>query len=43
MAAAAGMVVQPWWSFPYGVFGRHSGGVPVWLLTIYLVCCGSIA
>jgi drug/metabolite transporter (DMT)-like permease len=43
VSAMAGAVVQPWWSFPYRIFGTDSGGVPVWLLTLYLICGGSIA
>lgn len=42
-AALAGALVRPWWSFPYGILTRTSGGYPVWLLTVYLVGCGSIA
>jgi drug/metabolite transporter (DMT)-like permease len=42
-SALAGSLVRPWWSFPYRILGTQSGGVPVWLLTLYLVCCGSIA
>ncbi|MBO0871484.1 MAG: EamA family transporter [Micromonosporaceae bacterium] len=43
VAAVAGSLVRPWWSFPYHVFVTSSGGVPVWLLALYLVCGGSIA
>lgn len=43
VSALAGMVVRPWWGFPFRIFGAHSGGVPVWLLVLYLVCLGSIA
>jgi drug/metabolite transporter (DMT)-like permease len=42
VAAIAGAVVQPWWSFPIGVLTQHSGGVPVWLLCLYVVVFGSI-
>jgi drug/metabolite transporter (DMT)-like permease len=37
MAALASAVVQPWWTFPYGLLGR------TWPLVLYLVCAGSIA
>lgn len=43
VSAVAGMVVRPWWSFPYRIFAWHSAGVPVWLLTVYFICGGSIA
>jgi drug/metabolite transporter (DMT)-like permease len=43
VAAVAGMLVRPWWSFPYGLFARRSDGVPIALLALYLICCGSIA
>jgi drug/metabolite transporter (DMT)-like permease len=43
VSALAGMVVRPWWSFPYKIFGRSSGGVPLWLLTVYFIGGGSIA
>lgn len=43
VSALAGMIVRPWWTFPYRIFTRDSGGVPVWLLTIYFIAGGSIA
>lgn len=42
-SALASALVRPWWTFPFGVLGRGSGGVPVWALVVYLVCFGSIA
>jgi drug/metabolite transporter (DMT)-like permease len=42
VAALAGMAIWPWWSFPFHVLGQHSHGIPVWLLGVYLVVCGSI-
>lgn len=42
VAALVGMVIWPWWSFPFHVLGQTSHGVPVWLLAIYMIVCGSI-
>ena len=42
VAAVAGAVVTPWWDFPIGVLTQRSGGVPVWLLCLYVVVLGSI-
>lgn len=42
IAALAGMIVRPWWTFPVEVFAGTSGGLPVWLLCGYVVVLGSI-
>jgi drug/metabolite transporter (DMT)-like permease len=42
VAAVAGLVVRPWWHFPVGLLARRSGGLPVWLLCLYIVVFGSI-
>jgi drug/metabolite transporter (DMT)-like permease len=41
-AAVAGAIVRPWWHFPAQLLGGRSDGVPMWLLAIYLIVCGSI-
>lgn len=43
VAAVAGMLVRPWWTFPFHLFTARSNGVPVWLLALYLIIGGSIA
>jgi drug/metabolite transporter (DMT)-like permease len=53
IAALAGMLVRPWWNvrqlasasgqlFPAGVLTGTSGGVPIWLLCLYVIVLGSI-
>jgi drug/metabolite transporter (DMT)-like permease len=42
VAALVGMAVWPWWSFPFGVLAGSTHGIPIWLLVVYLVVCGSI-
>jgi drug/metabolite transporter (DMT)-like permease len=42
MAALAGAIVRPWWGFPFHLLARHSDGVPVWLLSCYVVVGGSV-
>jgi drug/metabolite transporter (DMT)-like permease len=42
IAALAGMAIWPWWGFPFHVLRTSSHGIPVWVLAIYLVVCGSI-
>jgi len=41
-AAIAGMIVRPWWNFPASALTGTSGGVPVWLLCLYVIVLGSI-
>lgn len=48
IAAAAGLILATITAgrdgvFPFGLFARTSHGVPVWMLTVYLVLGGSIA
>lgn len=43
VAAVAGAVVRPLWTFPVGVLSGTSNAVPVWLLVAYLIGCGSVA
>jgi drug/metabolite transporter (DMT)-like permease len=42
VAAVAGAVVRPWWNFNAGLLLTSSGGVPMWLLAIYLLIFGTI-
>lgn len=42
-------IVQPWWSFPWSALsgdgyplGEGSGGVPIWMLTAYMVILGTV-
>ena len=42
VAALAGAVIRPWWHFPAGVLAGSSDGVPLWLLTVYLLLLGTI-
>src|SRR6185503_18528226 len=42
VAAAAGAVVRPWWTFPVDVLTRSSAGVPMWLLAAYLILFGTL-
>jgi drug/metabolite transporter (DMT)-like permease len=42
VAAVAGAVVRPWWNFNAGLLLTSSGGVPMWLLAIYLLVFGTI-
>jgi drug/metabolite transporter (DMT)-like permease len=42
VAAVAGAIVRPWWSFPGELLGRSSGGVPMWLLAVYLILFGTL-
>jgi len=42
IAAVAGAFVRPWWTFPVDVLGRSSGGVPMWLLALYLIVLGTL-
>jgi drug/metabolite transporter (DMT)-like permease len=42
VAALAGAVIRPWWHFPAAVLTGSSDGVPMWLLTIYLLVLGTI-
>lgn len=42
VAGLVGMLIWPWWRFPFGVLAQSSHGIPVWVLAIYLIVCGSI-
>jgi drug/metabolite transporter (DMT)-like permease len=42
VAAVAGAIVRPWWTFPVDVMGASSGGVPMWLLAVYLILLGTL-
>ncbi len=42
VSTVAGAIVRPWWNFPVHLFGESSGGVPMWLLAIYLLIFGTI-
>jgi len=42
VAAVAGAIVRPWWSFDAGLLTERSGGQPMWLLALYLVIFGTI-
>lgn len=48
-AALFWFVVQPWWSFPWAALsgdgyplGEGSSGVPIWMLTAYMVILGTV-
>lgn len=48
-AALFWFIVQPWWSFPWSALsgegyplGEGSGGVPIWMLTAYMVILGTV-
>jgi drug/metabolite transporter (DMT)-like permease len=41
-SAVAGALVRPLWSFDFHRLGGSSHGVPVWLLTTYIIVGGSI-
>lgn len=48
-AALFWFIVQPWWSFPWAALsgegfplGEGSSGVPIWLLTAYMVILGTV-
>jgi drug/metabolite transporter (DMT)-like permease len=43
VAAVAGSIVRPWWNFPGQLLSGSSGGVPMWLLAIYLLAFGTIS
>jgi drug/metabolite transporter (DMT)-like permease len=42
VSAIAGALVRPWWTFPVGVMAGSSGGVPMWLLALYLILFGTL-
>jgi drug/metabolite transporter (DMT)-like permease len=42
VSAVAGAIVRPWWNFPAHLLTTSSGGVPMWLLTLYLLALGTI-
>jgi drug/metabolite transporter (DMT)-like permease len=42
VAGLVGMVIWPWWSFPFGVLRGTSHGIPVWVLALYMIVGGSI-
>jgi drug/metabolite transporter (DMT)-like permease len=42
VAAVAGAIVRPWWTFPVEVMGGSSGGAPMWLLAVYLILLGTL-
>jgi drug/metabolite transporter (DMT)-like permease len=42
VSAVAGALLRPWWGLPAGVLAGASGGVPMWLLAVYLVVGGTI-
>jgi drug/metabolite transporter (DMT)-like permease len=42
VSAVAGALVRPWWTFPAGVMAESSGGVPMWLLALYLILFGTL-
>jgi drug/metabolite transporter (DMT)-like permease len=42
IAAVAGAFVRPWWNFPVGLLSGSSGGVPMWLLAVYLLAFGTL-
>lgn len=48
-AALFWFIVQPWWSFPWTALsgdgyplGEDSSGVPIWMLTAYMVILGTV-
>ena len=42
VSAIAGALVRPWWTFPAGVLAGSSGGIPMWLLALYLILFGTL-
>jgi drug/metabolite transporter (DMT)-like permease len=42
VSAIAGAIMRPWWHFPARILLGSSGGVPMWLLALYLLIFGTI-
>jgi drug/metabolite transporter (DMT)-like permease len=42
VSALVGILVLPWWRFPYAVLATKAHGIPVAALVVYLICFGSI-